>query len=268
VTMSSDKVTAFDKNGITCDDPGTTCSISNTTVTGIGATALIAQNGIQVWGASATLSDDTVGACTYTGGYWDATAILVIDAGSFSLTGSKISGSDVGAYLLEDSAYSLQSGTSEGTWTVHDNTVKNDPNNGGGAPGDGFGDGIDVDSTASTTTVSNNTLKNDAGYGIGLYGAADVTVSHNTGTHDLDGLYIGGPGAVGATSSGDIVSANTFSSNSNDGILSDTTSTGNTFTGNMLKTNVDYDAQELGSGNTWTSNVCMPVHDENVGGLC
>ena len=34
LTMNSDNVNNYDKNGITCDDPGTVCTINNTTVTG------------------------------------------------------------------------------------------------------------------------------------------------------------------------------------------------------------------------------------------
>ncbi len=51
VSMSEDSVTAYDKNGITCDDVGTTCSITGSTVTGIGPTGLIGQNGIQFYDA-------------------------------------------------------------------------------------------------------------------------------------------------------------------------------------------------------------------------
>ena len=42
VTMNSVTVTNYDKNGITCDDAGTTCKINNSTVTGLGSTGLIA----------------------------------------------------------------------------------------------------------------------------------------------------------------------------------------------------------------------------------
>ena len=60
VIMTTDTVQPYDKNGITCDDVGTTCTIESSTVTGIGATPLIAQNGIQaVDTAAVTLSGDT-----------------------------------------------------------------------------------------------------------------------------------------------------------------------------------------------------------------
>ena len=69
VTMNKDTVTAYDKNGITCDDPGTTCSITGSTVTGIGPTGLIAQNGIQFYDAAAgSIMGNTVSGDSYTGG--------------------------------------------------------------------------------------------------------------------------------------------------------------------------------------------------------
>jgi hypothetical protein len=66
-------VSGYQKNGITIDGAGSTATITKTTVTGIGATDQLAQNGIQVSGgakASITRSvitgnecDDTAGGC-------------------------------------------------------------------------------------------------------------------------------------------------------------------------------------------------------------
>ncbi len=47
VIMTGDTVRHYDKNGITCDDAGTTCTVQSSTVTGIGSRRSIAQNGIQ-----------------------------------------------------------------------------------------------------------------------------------------------------------------------------------------------------------------------------
>ena len=56
---------AFDKNGITCDDTYTNCTITNSTVQGDGPNNGIAQNGIQGFAANvidvtgSTVSNDT-----------------------------------------------------------------------------------------------------------------------------------------------------------------------------------------------------------------
>jgi hypothetical protein len=41
---------AYDKNGIACDDVNTSCTIKGSTVQGLGATNSVAQNGILAWG--------------------------------------------------------------------------------------------------------------------------------------------------------------------------------------------------------------------------
>jgi parallel beta-helix repeat protein len=276
VTMTKVAASGFDKNGITCDDPGTTCLISGSTVTGAGPITSIAQNGIQVYGSSATLTHDTVNSLSYTAGGADATGILVINAGSLSLTGSTMDADDAGAYLLEDTSpgWVLQSGTTEGTWTVSGNTADRSPSNPGGGPGEGFGDGIDIDSTTAPVTVSNNKVENDDGFGIGIYGADGATVTGNTAEHDVNGVYLGA-GSVAATATDNDVSNNTANTNSNDGILADTTTSNNSFSSNMLKHDVTWGAQDLSSGtgtagtaNTWHSNVCAPAHDGTPLGVC
>ncbi len=61
VSIVSTTVTAFDKNGITCDDPGEDCLLTSDVVTGIGPTPLTAQNGIQIaFGAKATIHGGTI----------------------------------------------------------------------------------------------------------------------------------------------------------------------------------------------------------------
>jgi parallel beta-helix repeat protein len=276
VTMTKVAVTNFDKNAITCDDPGTTCLISGSTTTGDGPITTTAQNGIQVYGSSATLTKDTVSSISYTGGTYDATGILVINAGSFSLTNSTMSADDVGAYLLEDTGpgWVLQSGTTEGTWTATGNTADLSPSNPGGGPGEGFGDGIDVDSTTAPVTISNNKVEHDDGFGIGIYGATGATVTGNTADNDVNGIYLGA-GSQTATASHNDVSNNTADTNSNDGILADVPTLSNTFSSNVLKHDVLWGAQDLSSGsgtagtaNTWTSNVCAPVHDGSPLGVC
>ena len=49
-TIQNVNVFNYDKNGITCDNAGTVCSVSNSVTTGVGAIPLIAQNDIQVFG--------------------------------------------------------------------------------------------------------------------------------------------------------------------------------------------------------------------------
>jgi hypothetical protein len=143
VTLSNSTVTAYDKNGITCDDLGETCTITDNTVVGIGATPLTAQNGIQVaYGADASVVANTVTGNHYTGnpgtdmdyftaGY-DASGILVYDAGSvLTVEGNTLSGNDLSIPIIETAAA-----------TVSDNDITQ-----------GYAYGISLDLNASLAYV-------------------------------------------------------------------------------------------------------------------
>jgi parallel beta-helix repeat protein len=266
VTMTRLNVNAYDKNGVTCDDAGTTCTLTSSKITGIGATSLIAQNGFQGYNAaSVTLTSDTIKGNSYSGGGAgnSACGVLIYDVGSVSLTSSTVTASDVNIYLGDDGT-----GPAAGTWTVNGNTVSKGTDNVNGGE-QGYGDGIDLDSTSNPVTISDNTVMTDAEYGIALTGASNATVTGNTVNRNTsDGIYVGGPGSVINTSSGDTISDNISSSNKGDGILADGNSANNVFAGNTVAQNVAYDLEDQGSGNTWPGNTCRPAHDSNPAGLC
>jgi hypothetical protein len=115
-TLRNDSISGYQKNGITVDGTGSSADIDDTTVTGIGATAQIAQNGIQIsngaFGAIAgsTITgnecDDTAGGCG-PGVLTGVTSVGVLfygPAAGSSVTASNISGNDTGVYNAEDTA--------------------------------------------------------------------------------------------------------------------------------------------------------------------
>jgi hypothetical protein len=72
VTMTGLRINNFDKDGIVCNDSGTSCTVSGSDVTGIGPNAQIAPNGIEAINASSiTISHDSVTDNSYTGGGYD-----------------------------------------------------------------------------------------------------------------------------------------------------------------------------------------------------
>ena len=102
-------VSRSQKNGITVDGAGTTAKITNTTVTGSGATSAIAQNGIQVSrGAKATISTSTIRDHVYTPKSFVACGLLVFDANGVN--------DDNNVYLNneKDKCISSRGGTWEG----------------------------------------------------------------------------------------------------------------------------------------------------------
>ena len=175
VSMSKDSVTAYDKNGITCDDAGTTCTITGSTVTGIGPTGLIAQNGIQFYDAfSGSITDNTVSGDSYTGGTYSAAGLLLISTGSLNVSTNTVSDSDVNIYLGTDGT-----GLAAGHWSVTGNTVTGATDKvPGGASG--FGDGIQLDSTSNAVTISGNNVTGGAENGISVFSATGATLSSNT----------------------------------------------------------------------------------------
>ncbi len=265
VKMISVTVTNYDKNGITCDDAGTTCKISDSTVTGIGSTGLIAQNGIQGVGAkSVTLTDDTVSGNTYSGPTYVATGVLLYDNATSTASDVIADSDDVGIYAGNDGG-----GPESTTIDVSDCTASDatDVNEVGGL-------GIGIDS-GTAGTVEDNMLMDDPGGGLALWGAENLTVSGNTADGNYDGIYVGGPGSVNASSTGNTVESNTASNNSDDGILADTDTSGNRFTSNTAASNLYYDFQDASTGsgtahtdNTWSMDSCTPARDSSPEGLC
>jgi len=270
VKLTGDTVKAYDKNGITCDDAGTSCTVNTTTVTGVGPTSLIAQNGIQGYATgSLKLNGDTVSADSYTTpGYpsYQATGLLVIDVASLSASSNTLSANDINAYLGSDGT-----GPAPGTWTFSGNTVTGATDNVPGGEA-GYGDGVQVDSTTNPVYLTGNVVKGSAENGIITLGASNVTLQGNTTNQNTgDGIDLGAPASYSVSttpSSHDTVSGNTSKSNGLDGILAEAGTTANTITGNTAKSNVRYDLEDRGSGNTWTSNACKPAFDSNRPGLC
>ena len=70
VEVSYCNVSGYLKNGITANFPNMTANIHDNTVTGMGPTTVIAQNGIQIgFGATSTVSTNTVSGHVWTGTY-------------------------------------------------------------------------------------------------------------------------------------------------------------------------------------------------------
>jgi hypothetical protein len=96
VTVSNNSVHNYQKNGITAGGPGTgggpAMTITNNTVVGIGATPLIAQNGIQLgFGATGKVAGNTVADDIYTGAAAAAGSGILI----YASTGVAVSGNSV-----------------------------------------------------------------------------------------------------------------------------------------------------------------------------
>jgi hypothetical protein len=292
LTMTTDKVMAYTKDGITCRDAGVTCNITGTTVTGNGPTDLTAQNGIEVFGiAAATINKSTVTGNTYTNPEFtslgdtptSASGILAIDDGAVSITNNKVSSNDESVAGVNDT------GNAE-SWTITGNTVTNGTNvPATGAlqvpTGDGQGDGIDLFGINGLTLTGNSVTAN-ADWGIGLFGITNSTIGGmasgkpNTASRNgYDGIIVGedtGP------STGDTFVKNSAATNARDGIEVLGADSGgvqqaasNEFRANVMTTNGSFDAEDNsvgggtgGTGDNWNSNTCKPKLDSSPVALC
>ena len=113
-TLRDDSISGYQKNGITVDGTGSSADIDDTTVTGIGATTQIAQNGIQISnGAFGAIAGSTItgNECDYpsvcgSDMLYDTQSVGVLFYGpapGSSVTASKIDNNDEGVYNEEDS---------------------------------------------------------------------------------------------------------------------------------------------------------------------
>ena len=110
--LVDDHVSGYQKNGITADGSGSEADIIDTTVTGIGPTTAIAQNGIQVSnGAYGAIANSTItgnecnypSVCGLNGS--QAAGVLFYGAADGSyVSGSKITNNDYGVYSYDADA--------------------------------------------------------------------------------------------------------------------------------------------------------------------
>jgi hypothetical protein len=109
VTISNNSVHNYQKNGITAGGPGTgggpTMAITNNTVVGIGATPLIAQNGIQIgFGAVGKVTGNTVADDIYSGPAATAgTGILIFATTGITVSGNSVESTQFGIATVTDS---------------------------------------------------------------------------------------------------------------------------------------------------------------------
>jgi hypothetical protein len=99
--INGDIITNYQKTGIEVSNTGSDATISNNTITGIGPTPIIAQNGIEIVdGATATLANNVVKANVYSPQTVASTGILLIDPGVVKLSGNTANSNDVNLYVV------------------------------------------------------------------------------------------------------------------------------------------------------------------------
>jgi parallel beta-helix repeat protein len=168
-------ITDYQKSGIVTGGNGTTVTITGTTITGVGPTSLIAQNGININpGTTAQVSNNTISGNEYTGqgsgpdptmNTQSAGILNFNDGGSF--TGNTVFGNDEGIFSTNtgSTATTISGNTvhnnrfqgillAEGTATVSNNTITG--NNIGVAVRASVGDSVNAQGTLISNNITNN----------------------------------------------------------------------------------------------------------------
>ncbi len=103
--MTDVVVEDFQKSAVVVDGPGLAGTLTRVTVTGQGAIAAIAQNGIQVSrGAGFTLDACSVAGLAYTGATWAATGFLGTAGTTVTMTGCIADGIQTSVYMEDNTA--------------------------------------------------------------------------------------------------------------------------------------------------------------------
>jgi hypothetical protein len=110
VSVSNNSVHNYQKNGITASGPGTgggpAMAITSNTVIGIGATPVIAQNGIQIGlGSTGKATSNAVADDIYTGGNSAGAGILIYASTGLTVSGNSVESTQFGIATVTDPTY-------------------------------------------------------------------------------------------------------------------------------------------------------------------
>ena len=196
VTISNNSVRNYDKNGITASgpdtgSPGPSVKVTGNTVIGIGATPVIAQNGIQIgYGATGSVTSNNVADDIYTGPTYGSSGILIYGSAGVTVTGNTVDSTQYGIVPVTESASETANGTIVksnhvgGTQTYDAIDLCSDGNTAqsnviyGSAESGVHVDGECPPSTGINNTVSGNTI-NEACAGILLGTGTPNTIGSN-----------------------------------------------------------------------------------------
>jgi hypothetical protein len=112
VTINGNSVDDYQKNGITANDAGSSAKVEFNTVTGIGSTPAIAQNGVQIgFGAAGTITSNTISNNLYapcvSAAQCDtnATGILIFQSTGVVIASNSVGNNNIGVFSNGDNTH-------------------------------------------------------------------------------------------------------------------------------------------------------------------
>jgi parallel beta-helix repeat protein len=242
----------YQKNGPTIDNAGSTAEIAHNRILGVGPTATIAQNGVQVSrGATADIQHNFISGHIFTLPTFASTGVLLFDSGRVVTEHNTLSTNDVGSYVIEPRSMTTTSYNLVQTSTF---------------------DGIALE-TATGAQVAHNKTSDNTGPGIGLYASSQNNTLHNNQVKDnADSGIVLDDGDNNTLANNQVMNNGAGSGDTTDGIRVNPASTGNTIQKNELRNNITHDCHDdsAGTGTALTANFWLDNHGgtENRPGLC
>jgi parallel beta-helix repeat protein len=148
---SHNSIEGYQKGGVVVIGQGSSAEVKHNTIRGAGATAVIAQNGIQISdGATATVEHNTVSGNSFTGPTFEGVGILIFNTSNVRVNHNRTFNNDEGILLFGDTG-----------------------------------------SVVTHVTVAHNDSDNNTFNGIGLFNVTNSTVEHNDTDHNgSDGINL------------------------------------------------------------------------------
>ncbi|MFH1681446.1 MAG: right-handed parallel beta-helix repeat-containing protein [Candidatus Eisenbacteria bacterium] len=108
IALADVTIDDFQKTGVALSGTGLTVDLDRVDVTGHGATAVTAQNGIQIgFGAGGTVTDCSVSDIAYTGGGWAASGMLFYQGTTVDVDGSCVLTDCMTSFLIQETQGSV-----------------------------------------------------------------------------------------------------------------------------------------------------------------
>jgi parallel beta-helix repeat protein len=209
----------FQKEGILVSNTGSSAEIEGNIVRGVGPTAVIAQNGVQVSdGATAEIEGNVISGDVYSPQTFASVGIVLVDPGLVSISCNVVTTSDVGIYALGANGVKIERNL------VAKNTF----------------DGIVLDTTTGAVVAENfaymNGSKNPGDGGIALVNSTNNVIKDNVSLKNQGvGIYVDSA-STGNTIRGNKLRHNAIYDAEDDSTGSGTAGTGNTWEHNHGKT--------------------------------
>lgn len=204
VVVNNATITDYQKGGVVGNRTGTTISVLNSTVTGVGPTIQIAANGIQVgFGAKGTITNNDVSGNDYTPSTAAATGILLFQAATTSsVTGNNIHNNHEGLYIESSNGVIVNNNTFANTrdTAIYVSLSNNGTYTGNTVMGQPASTGMWVYDASANNSVTGNAFRN------GDFGViVDFTGTGTPAANQFNGNCLAGNIGAGMQTLGSLV---------------------------------------------------------------